>query len=227
MWDRVLKRPVDEVGYSSHYKIWNDMKEWFFETSWNRRYDLLEFAVNARGFGLNTDDIQLVANSVLERESSAWRFHSGRLIPISNSTEMEAVTSAIDLTSEESSLEGANIHLRRAAELLSDRDSRDYRNSVKESIQAVEMIVRRITGQSTLGKGLDELESKGLEIDKQLRTAFEKTYAYSNSKESGIRHAIMDAPVLPDFDDAKYMLVISSAFVNYLVGKARRLGVSF
>ena len=90
---------------------------------------------------------------------------------------MEAVTSAIDMTASIPSLEGANLHLKEASDLLSERDQRDYRNTIKEAVQAVEMVVRRLTDESTLGKGLDALEGKGLVLNKQLRTAFEKMYA--------------------------------------------------
>ena len=52
-----------------------------------------------------------------------------------------------------------------------------------------------------------------------LQVAFEKLYAYTNNKTTGIRHALMEDTESPGFDEAKFMLVACSAFVNYLRGK--------
>lgn len=45
------------------------------------------------------------------------------------------------------------MHLQEALEKLSPSKS-DYRNSIKESISAVECLCREITGESTLDKAL-------------------------------------------------------------------------
>jgi hypothetical protein len=47
-------------------------------------------------------------------------------------------------------------------------------------------------------------------------------YGYTSDAE-GIRHALMDEPTL-ESEDAKFMLVSCSAFVNYLRSKAARAG---
>ncbi len=39
------------------------------------------------------------------------------------------------------------------------------------------------------------------------------------SQDGGIRHANSDEEITISFEDAKYMLVICSAFVNYLIAK--------
>jgi len=95
---------------------------------------------------------------------------------------------------------------------LSDRNKPDYRNSIKESISAVEYIVGKITGKHTLGNGLKKL---GKVIPKTLKVAFEKLYAYTNDV-GGIRHALNDAKENVTFKEAKFMLVVCSAFINYL-----------
>ncbi|MCJ7614296.1 hypothetical protein MUO71_06000, partial [Candidatus Bathyarchaeota archaeon] len=53
-----------------------------------------------------------------------------------------------------------------------------------------------------------------------LKQSFIKLYAYTSDAE-GIRHALMDAPTLSS-EDAKFMLVSCSAFVNYLTAKAEK-----
>lgn len=109
---------------------------------------------------------------------------------------------------------------------LSDRDNPNYRNSIKESISAVEAICKIIAKDSkaTLGKALDIIE-KSLKVSMHpaLKVAFDKLYGYTSTTE-GIRHALMDLPKL-DFEDAKFMLVACSAFINYLIVKADKAGI--
>lgn len=52
-------------------------------------------------------------------------------------------------------------HLRRALELLSDRENPDYRNSIKEPISAVESLSKVIAEKSnaSLSKALEEKRS--------------------------------------------------------------------
>ncbi len=76
-----------------------------------------------------------------------------------------------------------------------------------------------VTGQpgATLGQGLKHLEQNGVTLHSALREAFNKLYGYTNDAE-GIRHALLEASTLT-FDDAKFMLVCCSAFVNFLTAK--------
>jgi hypothetical protein len=108
-------------------------------------------------------------------------------------------------------------------ELLADRKSPDYRNSIKESISAVEAIANRAAGTTgkTLGQAIDAMS---LDLHGALAEAFKKLYGYT-SDASGIRHALMDEPNL-ELEDAMFMLVTCSAFVNFVVAKAAREGVS-
>lgn len=109
-------------------------------------------------------------------------------------------------------------HLTKAIELCSKRPIGDYRNSIKESISAVEYICRKKTGENDLGKGLSKLEKKGVIIPNLLKKAFDTLYAYTNNEETGIRHALMDedGTYAPGVDEAIFMLVSCSAFINYL-----------
>jgi hypothetical protein len=54
--------------------------------------------------------------------------------------------------------------------------------------------------------------------------AFVKLYGYTSDAD-GIRHALMDESDLAS-EDAKFMLVLCSAFVNYLLAKAARANVA-
>ena len=76
-----------------------------------------------------------------------------------------------------------------------------------------------MTGETTLGSALKTLKEKGVIIPTFLNSGFEKLYVYTNDSSTGIRHALMDDTESPHFDEAKLMLVLCSAFVNYIQGK--------
>ena len=91
----------------------------------------------------------------------------------------------------------------------------DYRNSIKESISAVESIARAISGsdKATLGNALRTIEKKG-QLHRALKEGFLKLYGYTSDKQ-GIRHAMLDEPNITAAD-ARYFLVSCSSFANYL-----------
>lgn len=115
------------------------------------------------------------------------------------------------------------MHLNKALELYAQRPIGDYRNSIKESISAIEVYCREITGEKTLGEALNKINGKGLVIPQILKIAFEKLYAYTNQPNTGIRHALMDesGTYTPASEEALFMLVSCSSFINYLNKKLK------
>ena len=108
-----------------------------------------------------------------------------------------------------------NAHLERALGLLADRKTPDYRNSIKESISAVEAMARVVSQnpKATLGEALKVLEKRG-HLHPALKDGFSKLYGYTND-DDGIRHAMLEEPHL-DQSDAKYFLLTCTSFINYL-----------
>ena len=102
-----------------------------------------------------------------------------------------------------------------------EKSTGDYRNSIKESISAVEAVCREMTGKNNLGDALNELEKTGVVIPKVMKIGFDKLYGYTNNKETGIRHALMDneGTYIPSSSEAIFMIVSCSAFINYLYAK--------
>jgi hypothetical protein len=90
-----------------------------------------------------------------------------------------------------------------------------YRNSIKESISAVEAMCKLAAhdDKATLGQVLPKMG-----LHPALRDGFNKLYGYTNDAD-GIRHALLEESTLT-FDDAKFMLVACAAFINYLKAKA-------
>lgn len=152
-------------------------------------------------------------NSVFEQEYVGYRIISGEARPITDEIEVDAIEEALSNEQEE-----VTQHIDKALGFLSDRESPDYANSIKESISAVERMCSIIVGKSTrLGEALKLLEKKGVSIHPQLAVAFDKLYSYTNGA-SGIRHAGQLGGQDSTFEEAKFMLVSCCAFVNYLTG---------
>ncbi len=213
--------------YQKALKISSD----FNNFKWFEVYDFLEFVAN-----INPEEIyfsfqilqnfRIECNKILEREKSGYRFVNGIIAPITNSTEIQGIENAINASGNFTALNGANIHLKNSLAKISDKISPDYRNSIKESISAVESVAKTISANNndTLGGAIDKIQGK-IKIHKALVQGFKNIYGYTSDTD-GIRHAIMESPNC-DFEDAIFMLVSCSAFVNYLIAKATKHGISF
>lgn len=210
LWVGYFKRPLDTLPHSA-INILGEIRRYFFSCEWFEVYDFLEFILR----NVPVDKILIrTINEVLEEELSAYRFIESTFVQITEPQEIESLEAALA----DNEFPGVSEHLRRALELLSDRKKPDYRNSIKESISAVESISRIIVGEkkATLGDALKKLERDG-KLHPALKEAFVKLYGYT-SDEGGIRHAMLEEPNLTA-DDAKFFLVSCAAFVNYLKAK--------
>jgi hypothetical protein len=205
LWRDFYKQPVDGMP---HYDGISDIKEKYFISQWYEVYDLIEFLLEKVGI----NEVKMLAhdlNQILEREMSAYRVVGSDIVPMTSTEEIDSVVEA-------ESLKGifapVSQHIQAAVTKFSDRTAPDYRNSIKESISAVEAICRLVTGKATFGEALKILEQKGVALHPALNQAFSKLYGYTSDAE-GIRHALLDQNVI-NFEDAKFMLVVCSAFVN-------------
>lgn len=216
-----FKLPVDELPiYNLPRRDW--IKSKFYALEWHQAYDFIEFIATYQGrrqyTRVDAGAMHRVLNKIFETEYSGYRFLGGELSPISSAAEVEAIEAAVSVTAS-SGLAGARTHLKAALHLLGKRPTPDYRNAVKESISAVESVAKQLSKNESQGLSgaLDEL-GRRVPIHGALKSAFVRLYGYTSDAD-GIRHAILDEPNV-DFDEAKYMVVACSAFVNYLVTKA-------
>lgn len=153
-------------------------------------------------------------NRYFTKLNFAYRIVNKEVVEISSEEEIKTIETALN-----TSKDNIRIHLNNALELYSKRPVADYRNSIKESISAVEAISRNITGENVLN--FKKMEEKGVVIPTVLRKAFECLYGYTNDKTTGIRHALMDDTNAPQAEEALFMLVSCSAFINYLNKKIK------
>jgi hypothetical protein len=214
-WKDYFKSPIDEIPQNISDAT-KSIRGYFFECPWYEAYDFIEFSSHV--LGKSRPKFIATCNEALSREMSGYRLLDDQITPITSSTELDAVEDSLTNTS---GYIGANTHLRRALELLSDRVNPDYRNSIKESISAVEAVAQAITEDpsATLGEALKAISTQA-PMHPALNRSLSSLYGYT-SDSGGIRHALLDEPNL-DFVDAKFMLVACSAFVNYLTGKSAK-----
>ncbi|MEG0343252.1 MAG: hypothetical protein RR633_13810, partial [Acinetobacter sp.] len=156
-------------------------------------------------------------NSSLEQYLSAYRLFNGAIIELTSEQEIQSIEEAFENTSPYS---GVQQHLKQALQLMSDRQNPDYRNSIKESISAVESICKIVTGddKATLGKALKIVEDK-FGLHPALKGSLSQLYGYTSDGD-GIRHAMIEESNL-SYIDAKFMLVACTNFINYLIEKTK------
>ena len=226
VWADHFKQPLDQFHRNGRQAV-DQIRTLYFRGDWAAAYDLVDFVAQHIGEAFEYRPAEMEAafvgflNQVLEREMSGYRFVGNQLTPITHAEEIAALDSALKLPTDP-----VRAHVEAAVALLSDRKSPDYRNSIKESISAVEAMCQIITGdeKANLGQALKKLEARGIPLHAALRNSFSSLYGYTNDAE-GIRHALLEESTL-DFEDAKFMLVSCSAFVNYLAAKAAKAGVA-
>jgi hypothetical protein len=216
-WYLYYKKPLDALP-NNFYEALEQIRNHFFQCPWYEVYDFVEFTTQNLTDGFMGKFIDS-CNLILESEMSACRLVNKQIIEITAEEEISSIEEAIKNTD---SFNGVQTHLQTALSLLADRKQPDYRNSIKESISAVEALAKVLTGddKATLGDALKILE-KNSKLHGSLKSGFSSLYGWTSAAE-GIRHAMLDDPNLK-FDDAKFMLVACTAFVNYLIGKTSEI----
>lgn len=210
LWFHYFNRDLDGLPnfYEPYGKIgaYAILKDYFLGCQWFEVYDLLEAIANDAS-DLMSEDTRTWINNTLEKHNAAYRFVGTDIAEITDKNEIQAIEAALS-----SAGSPVRAHLDAALKMLSDKEAPDYRNSVKESISAVEAACRLVTGNTaaTLGDALKCIQ----DIHPAMAKAFGQLYGYT-SDASGIRHSLTDEATI-SYADAKFMLVTCSAFVSYL-----------
>lgn len=212
--------PDKHYDVSDIIKIIGDV---FGNALYNEVFDLLQLLATHR-YGKyekeKREQFYELINALFEMEYVGYRFVDGRIAPITDETEIKSIEDACN-----NKFEGPRTHIKKAVGFIADRERKDYKNCIKESISAVESICSIIVGndKATLPDALKILKKNNLKIHPVLEVALIKLYAYT-SDENGIRHAegLFENDVT--FEEAKFMLVSCSAFVNYLIANYGKVG---
>lgn len=217
IWTEFFGERADEIpSYQDgdiHIKgLMEYIKKWFLNSVWYEKFDFIEFLslMDNRGFNWGFTN---ACNASLKKEMSGYRIIDEKIVQITSEEEIVEIEDALSVSSK---WRPVSTHLSTALEYFSDRENPDYRNSIKESISAVEALCVKITGDknATLGKVLNSIEKK-YKIHSALKNAFSSLYGYT-SDTGGIRHALLEDNIDVTMEDAKFMLVSCSAFINYL-----------
>lgn len=214
IWFKYFKKPIDTIP-QLYYQLNGGLqilREYFFKAKWHEVYDFVEF-ISENGPPATRDPFIKACNNIFEIENSGYRFVDGKIIEISSHDEVSEIENAIESATP---YYGVKQHLSSAIALMSNKEKPDYRNSIKESISAVESLCKKIEKdeKATLASALKALEKKGT-MHPALKSAFLSLYGYTSDAE-GIRHALMDKSNLTSAD-ARFMLVSCSAFINYVI----------
>lgn len=228
LWTNVLNERAANFSSGRRYNVVSTNYIENKSHEWYEKLDLIEITIQylrtydhrESFWGRNSicDKFINLLNAEFDRLHFAYRIINDDIVEIDSKEEIEAIENALNVASMT-----IRTHLSRALELYAQRPEGDYRNSIKESISAVEVYCREKTGENTLGKALNKLEQSGIVIPAVLKQAFDKLYAYTNQPDAGIRHALMDdsGAYTPKAEEALFMLVSCSAFINYLVKKEK------
>ena len=219
-WYHYFKKPLDEIPQRPDSML-QVFRDYFFSCEWFEVYDfvgeVIKYMPDSIPHGRVDMRNNLITrlNWVLERELSGYRFVSDQFVDITDEQEVKMLEEAL----RDTRFSGPTAHLQRSLELLADRENPDYRNSIKESISAVESMVQIVADspKATLGDALSSLERSG-KLHGALKAGFSSLYGYT-SDEGGIRHAMLEEGTNITAAEAKYFLMSCTTFVNYLKAK--------
>lgn len=223
IWSGFLKKPVDEFGDSetnqlgevvSHDGKKGIVKDIFLSSPWYKVFDLMEFVIRAlpipEGLLVKNDYINQ-CNAMLQQENSAYQIIRGWVAEITSKEEIESIETAM-----KTPYQGVNDHLEKALAFFSHRENPDYLNSIKESISAVESLIKQITGKSGFSSGVDALGKHGINLHVAHSEAIKNLYGFASDGD-GIRHGSKGDFLDINKNTARLLLTTCSAFVNFII----------
>ena len=223
----------DVYAQEVNYNIEEYNESWIVETflkptilydKYNKVLDVIEFIANDLTIRYlqeyEKNDIYEHFNKTFKEEYIGYRFVNGEIIPITNEIEIKEIEQAI----QHSEYQIVKKHLDKAIKIFANREKPDYDNVIKESITAVEAMCQIITNneKSTLGEALKHLKENNVIIPSALKEAFSKLYGYT-SDTNGIRHANGIGEKNSTIEEAQFMLITCSAFINYLIAQYSKI----
>lgn len=193
-------------------------------------FEFAEYCVGLSTIGLVGDAAKESAaaycmaalDQVMEANAAPVRFVNYQLCPLTNETEIAEVERA---AKGEDQFGPAHYHIAQAITHFSQTPTPAYEDCIKQSISAVESVLRIATGEETakMASLLNSFEKTYGEMHPSLRVAIDKLYGYA-SDEEGVRHGATKASTVGE-PEARCMLVTCSALTNYLIQKSRTIRV--
>ena len=221
LWDEFFKERIDDLEYSSFdymtgkktYSLEN-IEFKFNQLKWYEYYDFLEFLMKESPLkGI----ISKEANKIFEDENMECRVINYMIVPLIGEEEIREIEMGQKISDR---YEKVRVHLKKAVELYAKRPQPDYKNSIKDSISAIEALTKIVTNKpSATGVDLLKQFSSRFNLHPAFIEGLSKIYGWT-SDEGGIRHSEKKYPYLESGkDEARLMLVLCHAFVNYIIQK--------
>lgn len=209
-------RDIPKLGGNYDYnRIFDDLYRIFKEYDYMEVFSFIEGIIKVLGridvitynsYKYKSTYLELISK-IFRSENVNYRIIKDKITDIVDEQQISSIEDTLNNPYKEVSR-----HYSKAIEQL--YSLKDFDNSIKESISSVEAMCQILTKNSkaTLGDALKLLKDK---IHPAMKSAFEKLYGYT-SDANGIRHANGLGEGNSTFEEAKYMLISCSAFVNYL-----------
>lgn len=205
-------------GYYNFSSIFENIYIIFNKEEYYEVFTFLEGLINCFGYIDNRsnyiynlkDGFKENLKIIFESENVNYRIVDDRIIDIVDKNQIDSINETLD-----NKYKVVSDHYKKAIEHL--YKSKDYDNSIKESISSVEAMCQIITknDKATLGDAIKIIKRSNPNIHPALLNAFDKIYGYT-SDSNGIRHSNGLGEGNSTFEEARYMLISCSAFVNYL-----------
>ncbi len=217
-WGEFCLEPIDEYqGRDFVRKMLVDDDPWY------RVFEFIEYILSKCGGGYEWGELNAIynkqraesltysINEAMEKTRVGYKIVDNQFVPRFSEIEQQEVDKASN-----TKFNSANKHLLKSQKFLGDYKNPDDKNSIKESISAVESIAREVTGnkKATLGQ-----LTRNLNFHPAFASGLNQLYGFTSDADS-VRHGgTSDKHFEINQATARFMLVICSAFVNYIISQ--------
>src|SRR6266404_1152539 len=177
LWHNHFKKATDSIELS-YIDALQALRDVFFKSKWFEVYDLIQFLAEFNPMPQVRDEFIEGANDILKEELWGYQFVSDQIVQITSEEEVAEIEQALSVPD---SLKPVREHLKQALTLLANKTNPDYRNSIKESISAVESLSKIVAKlpKATLAPALATIEKKTT-LHPSLKEGFQKLYGYTS-----------------------------------------------
>ncbi len=205
---------LDRMNYFELREHWRSLIEQYKEGPKRDSYAyILEFLQIAVRHHRPDSPLTRALRSIFKQHRASYFIDTSALpvtiMPKSSPAEGEAVQESMK-TLREKGQKGAWSHVRKAGQHINQGE---WADSIRESIHAVESVVRKESGENSLKRALDRIDG----LHPALKKGINELYAYTCDEE-GVRHALLDGSQANVGEDtALYMYGACASFASFLV----------
>ncbi len=218
-WEDFFKQPIFDFRLACYLsQRRDDVRKLYYKLPWYKVYSFIEFTADYLDCFIEGSHQFFIedCNFYLQRENSAFRFIGDSVSPIISPAEISNIEKGLTIGDE------AAQHIASALALLANNGRDQSRESVAQSVAAVEAIVKKVTNKPNAQLG-ELYKVLPLPSHHQFRQALHNLYNYTSGKD-GIRHALTETSEPVSRSLARFMLVTCSAFVNLIRAESELIG---